>query len=105
MFSSEFKAKIAKYYPSSISKDLLKDNIRIEDFDAHIYSGYDIRDISYDAKSKMLYATYKGKKIALLNEINLAKDENLVGIELNIKNESIINPEKYQSKCIQTLIV
>ncbi|WP_416755849.1 hypothetical protein ACM0IS_02190 [Mycoplasma aquilae ATCC BAA-1896] len=43
----------------------------------------------------MLYATYKGKKFALLNEINLAKDENLVGIELNIKNESIINPEKY----------
>ncbi|MFV8481251.1 hypothetical protein ACNQ1U_02700 [Mycoplasma sp. 653B] len=175
VFSPQFNARIAKHYPSLISKDLLKDNIRIENFDTHLYSSYDIRDISYDdvngkiivrvhyreqyqgdyaivkyqidgfrklskweqaannriedltpivseeidefwqyatekeyqdknyhisddisydAKSKMLYATYKGKKLALLNEINLAKDENLVGIDLNINNESIINPEK-----------
>ncbi|MFV8468724.1 hypothetical protein [Mycoplasma sp. MV126] len=175
VFSPQFNARIAKHYPSLISKDLLKDNIRIENFDTHLYSSYDIRDISYDdvngkiivtvhyreqyqgdyaivkyqidgfrklskweqaannriedltpivseeidefwqyatekeyqdknyhisddisydAKSKMLYATYKGKKLALLNEINLAKDENLVGIDLNINNENIINPEK-----------
>ncbi|MFV8473406.1 lipoprotein 17-related variable surface protein [Mycoplasma sp. 4F] len=175
VFSPQFKAKIAKHYPSLISKDLLNDNITIENFDTQQYRSYNIQDISYDdlngkiivtvhykeqyqgdyavvtyqmdgfrklskweqdannriedltpitseevdnffeyatekeyqnknyhisddisydAKSKMLYASYKGNKIALLNEINLSKDENLVGIDVNINDRSIVNPEK-----------